>query len=162
MNIAKDIFKLSQPFALQALAEIDPQLIVQSLPRFVELRNSYQNRPAIGLAILWSVGTAGRRDVGCGVRVWLEVMLPVLQMRHYTRFVVDYLGRLLALHKVTAESRPAKPVMDINNFCTVQVRNLFSARPLPIFWIGICNALHSFSYPDPVLYSECKSVKKSR
>ena len=105
----------------QALAEIDPQLIINSLPRFVELRNSYQNRPAIGLAILWSVGQAGRKDVACGVRVWLEVMLPLLQMRHYTRFVVDYVARLLELHKVTAGSRPAKAVMDINNFCTVQV-----------------------------------------
>ena len=80
----------------QALAEIDPQLIINSLPRFVELRNSYQNRPAIGLAILWSVGQAGRKDV-------------------------DYVARLLELHKVTAGSRPAKAVMDINNFCTVQV-----------------------------------------
>ena len=105
----------------QALAEIDPQLIINSLPRFVELRNSYQNRPAIGLAILWSVGQAGRKDVACGVRVWLEVMLPLLQMRHYTHFVVDYVARLLELHKVTAGSRPAKAVMDINNFCTVQV-----------------------------------------
>jgi hypothetical protein len=106
----------------QALAELDPHLVVGGLPRFVELRNSYQNRPAIGLAILWSVGQAGRKDVGCGVRVWLEMMLPVLQMRHYTRFVVDYLGRLLALHNVTETSVPAKPVMDISNFCTVQVR----------------------------------------
>jgi hypothetical protein len=95
---------------------------VGSLPRFVELRNSYQNRPPICLAVLWSVGQAGRKNVACGVRVWMEMMLPLLQLRHYTRFVVVYLERLLALHGVTPASRPEKAVMDISNFCSVQVR----------------------------------------
>jgi hypothetical protein len=94
---------------------------VGSLPRFVELRNSYQNRPPICLAVLWSVGQAGRKNVACGVRVWMEMMLPLLQLRHYTRFVVVYLERLLALHGVTPASRPEKAVMDISNFCSVQV-----------------------------------------
>lgn len=52
--------------------------------------------------------------------VWLEVMLPVLTLRHYTKYVVDYLAALLATHGVTPHTQLSKPVMDISNFLTVQ------------------------------------------
>jgi hypothetical protein len=52
--------------------------------------------------------------------VWLEVMLPVITMRHYTKFVVDYLAALLAEHNISPATQLNKPVMDIANFITVQ------------------------------------------
>lgn len=87
----------------------------------MELRNSYQNRPNIGLALLWSVGQAGKNDLQTGVRIWLEMMLPVMSMKHYTRFVVEYLGLLLNQHRITKDTVLSKPVMDLQNFVTVQV-----------------------------------------
>ena len=63
----------------QVLADMNPALVTANLPRLIELRNSYQNRPAVGNAILWSVGQAGKKDLACGIRVWLEVMLPLLR-----------------------------------------------------------------------------------
>jgi len=104
----------------QLLAGLQPTAVTAHLPRYVELRNSYQNRPAVGLAILWSVGQAGHRSLHSGVKVWLEVMLPVLTLRHYTKYVVDYLAALLATHGVTPDTQLSKPVMDISNFLTVQ------------------------------------------
>merc|ERR1712130_202228 len=83
-------------------------------------RNSYQNRPAVGLAILWSVGQAGRKSLQSGLKVWLEGMLPVITFRHYTKYVVDYLAALLAVHNITPDTRMNKPLMDISNFITVQ------------------------------------------
>lgn len=47
-------------------------------------------------------------------------MLPVLTLRHYTKYVVDYLAALLATHGVTPDTQLSKPVMDISNFLTVQ------------------------------------------
>jgi len=104
----------------QLLADLQPTVVTAHLPRYVELRNSYQNRPAVGLAILWSVGQAGRKSLQSGLKVWLEVMLPVITFRHYTKYVVDYLAALLAVHNITPDTQMNKPLMDISNFITVQ------------------------------------------
>jgi len=104
----------------QLLADLQPTVVTAHLPRYVELRNSYQNRPAVGLAILWSVGQAGRKSLQSGIKVWLEVMLPVITFRHYTKYVVDYLAALLAAHSITPDTQMNKPLMDISNFITVQ------------------------------------------
>ena len=34
------------------------------------------------------------------ISVWLEIMVPVMTMKHYSKFVVNYLVQLLRLHKV--------------------------------------------------------------
>jgi len=104
----------------QLLADLQPTVVTAHLPRYVELRNSYQNRPAVGLAILWSVGQAGRKNLQSGVKVWLEVMLPVITFRHYTKYVVDYLAALLTAHNITPDTQMNKALMDISNFITVQ------------------------------------------
>merc|ERR1712123_61880 len=99
-----------------------PLLWVRDIAAYLnlKLRNSYQNRPAVGLSILWSTGQAGHKSLHSGIKVWLEIMLPVITMKHYTKFVVDYLGALLAAHNITKATILNKPVMDIPNFLTVQ------------------------------------------
>eukprot|EP00092_Neocalanus_flemingeri_P036346 GFUD01039569.1.p1 GENE.GFUD01039569.1~~GFUD01039569.1.p1 ORF type:complete len:658 (+),score=187.25 GFUD01039569.1:206-2179(+) len=104
----------------QLLAETNPTLVTAHIPRYIELRNSYQNRPNVGLAILWSTGQAGNKSLHSGIKVWLEIMLPVITMKHYTKFVVDYLATLLSTHNITKTTVLNKPVMDIPNFLTVQ------------------------------------------
>ena len=47
-------------------------------------------------------------------------MLPLITMRHYSKFVVDYITVLLAVHNITKDTMMNKPVMDISNFNTVQ------------------------------------------
>merc|ERR1712179_64527 len=73
-----------------------------------------------GLSILWSTGQAGNKSLHSGIKVWLEIMLPVITMKHYTKFVVDYLEALLTTHSITTATVLNKPVMDIPNFLTVQ------------------------------------------
>eukprot|EP00090_Calanus_glacialis_P038416 TRINITY_DN67042_c0_g1_i1.p1 TRINITY_DN67042_c0_g1~~TRINITY_DN67042_c0_g1_i1.p1 ORF type:complete len:657 (-),score=239.38 TRINITY_DN67042_c0_g1_i1:96-2066(-) len=104
----------------QLLAETNPTLVTAHIPRYIELRNSYQNRPVVGLSILWSTGQAGNKSLHSGIKVWLEIMLPVITMKHYTKYVVDYLAGLLAAHNITKNTVLNKPVMDIPNFLTVQ------------------------------------------
>ena len=52
----------------QLLAESQPALVTAHIGRYIELRNSYQNRPAIGTAILWSVGQAGMKSLHSGIK----------------------------------------------------------------------------------------------
>ena len=42
------------------------------------------------------------------VSVWIEFMLPLLTLRNYSKFVVDYLKSLLKLHNVVALGKVAK------------------------------------------------------
>jgi len=104
----------------QLLAETNPTLVTAHINRYIELRNSYQNRPNVCQSILWSTGQAGNKSLHSGIKVWLEIMLPVITMKHYTKFVVDYLASLLATHNITKATVLNKPVMDIPNFLTVQ------------------------------------------
>ena len=46
--------------------------------------------------------------------------MPVITFRHYTKYVVDYLAALLAVHNITPNTHMNKPLMDISNFITVQ------------------------------------------
>merc|ERR1719471_1664970 len=104
----------------QLLAENNPSLVTANIPRYIELRNSYQNRPPIGLAILWSVGQAGLKSLHSGIKVWLEIMLPVMTMKHYSKFVVNYLVQLLNIHHITETTQIKKPVVDLVTLKTVQ------------------------------------------
>jgi len=55
---------------LQLLADLHPSLcLLQGASgRFAEIRNSYQNRPNIGTALLWSVGLGGSKDLAIGLK----------------------------------------------------------------------------------------------
>jgi len=119
-DLSKGLCVTGWKILTQLLAEANPTLVTAHINRYIELRNSYQNRPAVGLSILWSTGQAGHKSLHSGIKVWLEIMLPVISMKHYTKFVVDYLGALLTTHNITTATSLNKPVMDIPNFLTVQ------------------------------------------
>jgi len=119
-DLAKGLCTTGWKILTQMLAEANPTLVTAHIPRYIELRNSYQNRPAIGQAILWSVGQAGLKSLHSGIRVWLDIMLPVITLRHYSKFCVDYLSVLLETHNISPKTSMNKPVMDIQNFTTVQ------------------------------------------
>lgn len=87
---------------LQLIAVHWPPVCVRSLAKTALLRNSYQNRPPIGSALLWAVGQGGLRDVPTGIRAWQNIMLPVLETKAYSRFVCEYLGRVLSRADDTA------------------------------------------------------------
>ena len=52
--------------------------------------------------------------------VWLEIMLPVMTMKHYSKFVVNYLVQLLNIHNITETTQIKKPVVDLVTLKTVQ------------------------------------------
>lgn len=80
---------------LQLIAIEWPQVCGQSLAKNAILRNSYQNRAPIGLSLLWALGQGGFRDITVGLRVWQNIMVPVLSVKLYTKFVCDYVWRVL-------------------------------------------------------------------
>jgi hypothetical protein len=53
---------------LQLLAEVYPSLCTFNMTRYAELRASYQNRPNITMAMMWTLGQGGRKDLSIGLK----------------------------------------------------------------------------------------------
>lgn len=83
---------------LQLIAFEWPNVCVANLAKSAILRNSYQNRSSIGLNLLWAIGQGGFKDVTVGCRVWQNIMVPVLEMKSYTKWVCEYIHRMLNHH----------------------------------------------------------------
>ncbi|XP_071444463.1 transmembrane protein 214-A isoform X2 [Hetaerina americana] len=142
-SLANDMSKghsaIGQKIILQIHINVNPQIVGMNVDKLTALRNSYQNRPPICLALLETVGQAGYKDISTGLKVWSEVMVPLIEMRHYTRWVVSYLGKLAAVYSeavkhpdtehITGSSAPlasfiplVSRAMPIGNSLTSQVQ----------------------------------------
>lgn len=102
-DMTKNLPVTGYKIMLQLIAIEWPTVCVKSLAKNAILRNSYQNRAPIGLTLLWALGQGGYRDVNVGLRVWQNIMLPVLEIKAYTRFVVEYVHRILHSTKSSVE-----------------------------------------------------------
>lgn len=50
------------------MAQEYPEFCTASTAKSASLRNSYQNRPPIGLSLLWAFGQGGLRDFDVGMK----------------------------------------------------------------------------------------------
>ncbi|KAL3219642.1 hypothetical protein MRX96_030390 [Rhipicephalus microplus] len=102
--------------ALQALAAPSGG----ALPKLKTLRSQHQGRPLACLALLWAASQAGLSNLGAGLAVWLELLMPVLGTRAYAPYAIDFLSALLSRH-------PASKNGDANagRACNFGVRSLF-------------------------------------
>ncbi|XP_055916470.1 transmembrane protein 214 [Eupeodes corollae] len=95
-ELSKNKSVVGYKLLLQIVAQNWPTVCSNSLAKTAILRNSYQNRSNIGLSILWGVGQGGFRDINVGVKVWQNIMLPVIEMKSYSRYVSDYIEKVLS------------------------------------------------------------------
>ncbi|XP_068151244.1 transmembrane protein 214 isoform X1 [Drosophila tropicalis] len=82
-------------FMLQLIGQSYPSICSVNMAKTALLRNSYQNRSNICLSILWAIGQGGYTSLNEGVKIWQNLMLPNLKMRNYTKYVVDYMEKIL-------------------------------------------------------------------
>lgn len=95
VDLSKNLPCVGHKIMLQLIAMQWPAICIKSLAKNAILRNSYQNRSAIGLSLLWALGQGGFKDLTVGLKVWQNIMVPVLEIRAYTKFVCDYVHRIL-------------------------------------------------------------------
>lgn len=98
-DMSRNSSALGHKLLLQYIALNDPKSVAENLKNYITLRNSYQNRPPIGLSIFWAVGQVGEKDFNLGLKVFNELMLPLIEMKNYSRYVVEYLLHVLRKHK---------------------------------------------------------------
>ncbi|KAF5280404.1 hypothetical protein FQR65_LT03213 [Abscondita terminalis] len=97
-DMSKNMHTVGHKLYIQYLAMMEFNFVALNLSKHVSLRTSYQNRPPIGLSILWSLGQVGLKDFHSGLKVFQEVMLPIIEMKNYSRYIVKYLISLVNRH----------------------------------------------------------------
>ncbi|XP_068228650.1 LOW QUALITY PROTEIN: transmembrane protein 214-B [Palaemon carinicauda] len=75
---------------LQILSIHRPHVGVVHLQSYCELRQSIQNQTPTCLSLLWAVGQPGINNFGIGLRIWMELMVPLIGLKNYSAYVVDY------------------------------------------------------------------------
>ncbi|XP_064115342.1 transmembrane protein 214-B-like [Macrobrachium nipponense] len=75
---------------LQILSMHRPHVGIVHLQSYCELRQSIQNQTPTCLSLLWAVGQPGINNFGIGLRIWMELMVPLIGLKNYSAYVVDY------------------------------------------------------------------------
>lgn len=95
VDLSNNLNCIGHNILLQLIALEWPTVCIQNLAKNAILRNSYQNRSPIGLNLLWALGQGGFKDLNVGCLVWQNIMVPVLEMKSYTKWVCEYVHRML-------------------------------------------------------------------
>lgn len=95
VDLSKNQPCVGHKLMLQLIAQRWPSVCVGNLAKTAILLNSYQNRSAIGLCLLWAIGQGGYKDLTVGLKVWQNIMVPVIDIKSYRKYVCDYVPRIL-------------------------------------------------------------------
>lgn len=110
---------------LQLLAHLKPEMTALNIPKLITIRTSYENRKNIGLSLLWAWSQAGRKNLAVGLKVWRELMSPMLDTKGYANYVVQILNDLVFGHD-NVHDLSLDLYMD---FITETYSNKFSNQP---------------------------------
>ncbi|OXU22256.1 hypothetical protein TSAR_016105 [Trichomalopsis sarcophagae] len=98
MEMSKAVPVVGYKIFVQLMAKHDPKLSSSSIAKLTSMRNSYQNRKPVGLSLLWSFNQGGRENLAVGLKVWHEVLAPMLEAKSYASYVMKILSDLLKWH----------------------------------------------------------------
>ncbi|XP_017885138.1 transmembrane protein 214-A [Ceratina calcarata] len=105
-DLAKGSPAVGHKLFLQLLAKINPEMTAANVSKLIRVKNSYQNRKNIGLSLLWAMSQAGRRNLPLGLKVWHEVMSPMLEAKSYCNYVAQILNDLVFGHENCHDLKP--------------------------------------------------------
>jgi len=97
-DMVKGIPVIGHKIFLQLLAHLNPEMTAANIPKLINIRNSYENRKNIGLSLLWAWSQAGKKNLAVGLKIWHEVMSPMLETKGYASYVVQILNDLVFGH----------------------------------------------------------------
>lgn len=97
-DMVKGIPVIGHKIFLQLLAHLNPEMTAANIPKLINIRNSYENRKNIGLSLLWAWSQAGKKNLAVGLKIWHEVMSPMLETKSYASYVVQILNDLVFGH----------------------------------------------------------------
>lgn len=86
---------------LQQIANNSPTVSISNLASTAILKNSYLNQPSICLSLFWALGTSGALDTTVGLKIWMEIIGTVTNVKSYTKFAFEYLHKILSVSERT-------------------------------------------------------------
>ncbi|KYM97706.1 PREDICTED: transmembrane protein 214-A isoform X1 [Cyphomyrmex costatus] len=98
-DMVKGIPVIGHKIFLQLLAHLNPEMTAANIPKLINIRNSYENRKNVGLSLLWAWSQAGKKNFAVGLKIWYEIMSPMLETKGYTSYVVQILNDLVFGHE---------------------------------------------------------------
>ncbi|TGZ54191.1 transmembrane protein 214-A [Temnothorax longispinosus] len=97
-DMVKGLPVVGHKIFLQLLAHLNPEMTAANIPKLINIRNSYENRKNVGLSLLWAWSQAGQKNLAVGLKIWHEVMSPMLETKGYANYVVEILSDLVFWH----------------------------------------------------------------
>jgi hypothetical protein len=113
---------------LQFLGHEYPQITVDNLQRFADIRKTHSNQHKVCLTMMWAAAQAGNRDLKTGLNVWFDCLFPEIQVKAYSQFVINCLTNILSTHSNAKSPKAAVEVEDLFSLLDLT----FSGNSLPI------------------------------
>lgn len=98
-DMSKNLPVTGYKIVIQIMAKHNPRMASANIAKLISLRNSYQNRKPIGQSLLWALAQSAREDLGVAVKVWHEVMVPMLEAKNYSQYVAQLMVEFLDHHE---------------------------------------------------------------
>ncbi|XP_053677625.1 transmembrane protein 214 [Anopheles nili] len=85
---------------LQAIALHYPKACINNLARnAILLDRHHRYNPSVGASILWTLGQGGYKDLDVGLKVWQDIMIPMMEEGSYRTFFTKYVLEILKIHQ---------------------------------------------------------------
>lgn len=80
---------------IQLLAFRFPEATECCLAKMAVLRNTFEHDENVCIKLLWGFSQAGYSDINVGIRVWCNLMAPVICIPRYGGYVCRYITRII-------------------------------------------------------------------
>jgi hypothetical protein len=80
---------------IQILAQSNPEIASNNVQRLVDARTSYKSKHPIGLTLMWIALQSARNDLDNGLRLWYDVIYPLLPSRAFTDYSITCIEVIL-------------------------------------------------------------------
>jgi len=97
-DLSKGLSIYGYQIVVQLLGFMSPTNVLGDLTKYSELLAENQGRPLRCLAILWAIGQCGQKDLNTGLRVFFDIMHPLVSTRQLAPFILGNLDLILKLN----------------------------------------------------------------
>lgn len=109
----KNLPAMGYKIFIQLMTKFNPEMAINCIPKFIMLRNSYQNRKPIGLSVLWAMSQGGKDSLTVGLTVWHHVVAQMLEGKNYAIYASQALKELI-MRYANSKNLDVKPELYLN------------------------------------------------
>lgn len=97
-DLSKGLSVYGYQITTQLLAYMSPSIVMGGFTKYSEILTEHQGRPLRCLSILWAIGQCGQKDLQTGLRIFFDLMFPLVSSRPLAPFILGHLDLILSVH----------------------------------------------------------------